>query len=384
LATKRDYYDILGVSKTASKDELKKAFRKLAMKHHPDRQSDDTAKEAAKQKFQEAQQAYAVLSDDQKRAAYDQFGHDAVSGAGMGGAGPGGFAGFGDIGDMFGDIFDDLFGGAGGGGRGRAQRGADLLYNLSLTLEEAVHGKTIQIEVPTTVTCKTCSGSGAKPGSGPTQCQQCKGAGQVHIQRGFLAISQTCPQCRGQGTVIKDPCQTCRGQGRVQERKKLSVKIPAGVDGGDRIRLGGEGEAGLHGAPSGDLYVEISLKRHAIFQRDGNDLHCEVPISFVTAVLGGELTVPTLSGSVKLKIPAETQSGKLFRLRGKGVKSVRSGRTGDLFCKVVVETPVSLTPQQKQVLGEFDNLLTEGGSKHSPKSSGWFAGVKRFFEDLTS
>jgi molecular chaperone DnaJ len=375
--TKKDYYEILEVNRNASEADLKKAYRRLAMKHHPDRNPGDKEAEA---KFKELGEAYEVLSDSRKRSAYDQFGHAGVDPS-MGG-GPQGF----DIGDIFGDIsdiFGDIFGG-GGGARSRAQRGSDLVYNLELSLEEAVHGKTVEIKVPTWISCAECSGSGAKKGSGPTTCSSCNGMGQVRMQRGFFTVQQTCPDCHGQGSIISNPCPNCRGQGRVQQYKKLSVKIPPGVDTGDRIRLSGEGEAGMHGAPSGDLYVQIHLKEHPIFSRDGVDLHCEVPIDFVVAALGGELEVPTLDGKVILKIPAETQSGKLFRLRGKGVQSARSGRQGDLFCRVVVETPVNLSPEQKELLRQFAVSLTQGGNKHNPKSKSWFDGVKRFFEGITS
>ncbi|MGD8641278.1 MAG: molecular chaperone DnaJ [Gammaproteobacteria bacterium] len=375
--SKRDYYEVLGVAKNASDAELKKAFKRLAMKHHPDRNPDDTE---AEHKFKEAKEAYDVLSDAQKRAAYDQFGHEGVA------AGAGGFGGFGAGGasfsDIFGDVFGDIFGGGfgGGAGGGRARRGADLRYNLELTLEEAVQGTEVKIRVPTSVECKDCSGSGARKGSSPTTCTTCNGIGQVRMQQGFFSLQQTCPKCRGSGQIIEDPCPSCHGQGRVQEQKTLSVKVPAGVDNGDRIRLSGEGEAGEKGAPPGDLYVQISVKPHPIFERDESDLFCEVPIGFVTATLGGELEVPTLEGRVKLKIPSETQSGKLFRLRGKGVKSVRGGPAGDLICRVMVETPVNLNSKQKELLREFDSTLNH--NKHRPKESSWLDGVKKFFDDL--
>jgi molecular chaperone DnaJ len=373
--TKKDYYEVLQVSRNASEADLKKAYRRLAMKYHPDRNPGDKEAEA---KFKELGEAYEVLSDSRKRSAYDQFGHAGVDPS-MGG-GPQGF----DIGDIFGDIsdiFGDIFGGGGGS---RAQRGSDLVYNLELSLEEAVHGKTIEIKVPTWVSCAECSGSGAKKGSGPTTCKSCNGMGQVRMQRGFFTVQQTCPDCHGRGSIISNPCPHCRGQGRIQQYKKLSVKIPPGVDTGDRIRLSGEGEAGMYGAPPGDLYVQIHLKEHPLFSRDGIDLHCEVPIDFVVAALGGELEVPTLDGKVMLKIPAETQSGKLFRLRGKGVQSAHSGRQGDLFCRVVVETPINLSSEQKDLLRQFAASLTQGGNKHNPKSKSWFDGVKRFFEGIAS
>lgn len=369
---KRDYYEILGVSKDVTAAELKKAYRREAMKHHPDRNPGDSS---AEEKFKEANEAYEVLSDDQKRAAYDRFGHAGVDGqSGMGGGG----AGFNNFSDIFGDVFGDIFGGAGGrGGRGGPSRGSDLRYNLDLSLEEAVKGTSVQIKVPTLVSCKVCEGSGAKPGSKPITCTTCGGHGQVRMQQGFFSVQQTCPTCRGRGTIISDPCKSCHGQGRTEETKTLSVKVPAGVDTGDRIRLSGEGEAGADGGPSGDLYVQVNVRKHDIFQRDGADLYCEVPIDFVDAALGGELEVPTLDGRVKLKVPPETQTGKLFKLRGKGVTPVRGGTQGDLLCRVVVETPVNLTSKQKELLREFQNTMK--GGKYSPKQSSWFDGVKKFF-----
>ncbi|MBN2689922.1 MAG: molecular chaperone DnaJ [Gammaproteobacteria bacterium] len=373
--SKQDYYAVLGVQKNASEADIKKAYRKMAMKYHPDRNAGD---KKAEEKFKEIKEAYEVLSNPQKRSAYDQFGHAGVN-AGMGGAGGAGFEGFGDI---FGDIFGDMFsGGARGGARRRsyAQPGADLVYNLSIDLEKAVFGETIKIKLPVYSKCKKCEGTGAKKGSSPTTCSTCGGSGQVRMQRGFIAIQQTCPNCHGAGTVINDPCPECGGQGRVREQKTLSVKIPPGVDDGDRIRLAGEGEAGLHGGPAGDLYVQIHVKPHAIFERDGNNLLCDVPISFVMASLGGELEIPTLSGKVKLKIPPETQSGKMFRLRGKGVKSVRSSLTGDLLCKVAVETPVKLTSVQKEMLRKFEESIQADAKRHSPQSRNWFDSIKKFF-----
>ncbi len=376
--SKRDYYEVLGVQRNATEAEIKKAFKRLAMKHHPDRNPDN---KEAEDKFKEAKEAYEVLTDAQKRAAYDQFGHEGVSGMGGGGYGAGGgFGGAGGFSDIFGDVFGDIFGGARGGGQ-RVYRGADLRYNLELSLEEAVAGTTVKIRVPTLVACEVCGGSGAKKGSSPTTCPTCHGQGQVRMQQGFFSLQQTCPHCHGSGKIISDPCGTCHGEGRVQKQKTLSVKVPAGVDTGDRIRLSGEGEAGENGGPPGDLYVEIHVREHAIFKRDGNDLFCEVPISFTTAALGGELDVPTLDGRVKLKVPAESQTGKLFRLRGKGVKSVRGAHVGDLLCKVMVETPVNLTSKQKELLREFDETM-KGSDKHSPRHHSWLDGVKKFFEEL--
>lgn len=370
----RDYYELLGVSRSASDAEIKKAYRKMAMKHHPDRNPDDADSE---EKFKEVQKAYAVLSDPKKRAAYDQFGHAGVDSS-MGG-GPGGFGGFGDV---FEDIFENIFSGARGHGRqSRGQRGSDLQFNVQLTLEEAAVGKQIEITVPRHCTCTVCSGSGAKKGSSPKNCETCGGIGQVRIQQGFFSIQQTCPSCHGEGKIISDPCTACHGQGRVRESKKLTVKIPAGVDNGDRVRLSGEGEVGTKGGPTGDLYVQISVKAHSIFERHESDLHCEVPISFVTAALGGSIEVPTLEGRVTLKIPSETQTGKVFRLRGKGMKSVRGHAPGDLLCRVVVETPVNLSREQKELLTQLQDSLN-GNKTHSPKSSSWFDGVKKFFEDM--
>lgn len=375
--SKRDYYEVLGVAKGASEADIKKAFKRLAMKYHPDRNPDD---KGAEEKFKEAKEAYDILLDAQKRAAYDQFGHAGVDPS-MGG-GPAGGAGGASFSDIFGDVFGDIFGGAGGGRAGgtRAYRGNDLRYNLELSLEESVMGTTVKIRVPTLVECDECHGSGAKKGAAPQTCPTCHGHGQVRMQQGFFSLQQTCPRCHGSGKIITDPCNKCHGQGRIQEHKTLSVKVPAGVDDGDRIRLSGEGEAGLHGGPAGDLYVQIHVRKHPIFTRDENNLSCEMPIGFVTAALGGELEVPTLGGRVKLKIPPETQSGKLFRLRGKGVKSVRGGDVGDLICRVVVETPVNLTSAQKDMLREFDTSMN--GARHNPKSSSWLDGVKKFFEDM--
>ncbi|MGH8643274.1 MAG: molecular chaperone DnaJ [Gammaproteobacteria bacterium] len=368
---KRDYYEVLAVPRHASEAELKKAFRRLAMKYHPDRNTGDRPSE---ERFKEAKEAYEVLSDPRKRAAYDQFGHAGVdTSAGMGG------------GQSFSDIFDSVFGdifGTSARGRTRAYRGADLGFELELSLEEAAFGTTTSIRVPALTKCNACGGSGARPGSSPTACSTCGGHGQVRMQQGFFSIQQTCPKCRGRGQIIAEPCRQCRGQGRIKEHKTLSVKVPAGVDTGDRIRLTGEGEPGEAGGPPGDLYVSVNVRAHPIFTREGPHLLCEVPIGFVTAALGGEFEVPTLAGKVALKVPAGTQTGKVFRLRGKGVQTVRGGEIGDLHCRVVVETPVDLSDEQKQILREFDNTLTREGSRHRPRESSWMDGVKRFFEDM--
>jgi molecular chaperone DnaJ len=375
--SKRDYYEVLGVAKDVSEKDLKKAYRRVAMKFHPDRNPDD---KEAEEKFKEASEAYEILSDSQKRGAYDQFGHAGVDG--QGGMGGGGAGGFGNFSDIFGDVFGDIFGGGGGGGRGRGgpARGADLRYTLDLSLEDAVKGTTVKIRVPTLVSCEPCHGSGAKSGSAPQACTTCGGVGQVRMQQGFFSVQQTCPNCRGKGSIITDPCRECHGQGRVEETKTLSVKVPPGVDTGDRIRLAGEGEAGADGGPAGDLYVQVSVNEHEIFQREGKNLYCEVPISFVDAALGGELDVPTLDGRVKLKVPSETQTGKLFRLRGKGVAPVRGGSTGDLLCRVVLETPVNLSSKQRELLRDFQGTMK--GDKNSPKQDSWFEGMKNFFGDM--
>ena len=373
---KRDYYEVLGVERSVDAKEIKKAYRRLAMKHHPDRNPDDAK---AEDKFKEATEAYEVLSDEQKRAAYDRHGH-----AGVDQSGGGGYSGGGNFSDIFGDVFGDIFGGSGGGGgRTRSTRGADLRYTLDLDLEDAVKGTSVKIRVPSNVACKPCGGSGAAKGSKPESCTMCQGAGQVRMQQGFFSVQQTCPQCRGQGSTIKDPCTSCHGAGVIQEQKTLSVKVPPGVDTGDRIRLAGEGEAGTHGAPSGDLYVQVSVKEHPIFVREGKNLYCEMPISLVDAVLGGELEVPTLDGRVKLRIPEETQTGKMFRLRGKGVAPVRGGGPGDLMCRVTVETPVNLSKKQKDILRDFQQTLEkDGDKKHAPKKHSWFEGVKSFFDEM--
>ncbi|TXH63526.1 MAG: molecular chaperone DnaJ [Tolumonas sp.] len=373
---KRDYYEILGVERSADEREIKKAYKRLAMKFHPDRNPDNPE---AEEKFKEAKEAYEILTDAQKRAAYDKFGHAGVD---PNQAGPGGFGGGADFGDVFGDIFGDIFGG--GRRSQRAARGADLRYNMELTLEEAVRGVSKEIKVPTLVECDECHGSGARSGTSAQTCPTCHGSGQVQMRQGFFAVTQTCPHCHGKGKIVTDPCRKCHGDGRVQKTKTLSVKIPAGVDTGDRIRLAGEGEAGDFGAPAGDLYVQVHVKEHPIFVRDGNNLFCEIPISFTTAALGGEVAVPTLDGKVMLKIPGETQTGRMFRLRGKGVRSLRSGAEGDLLCKAVVETPVKLSDEQKELLKQLEDSLNGSGMKtHKPKAEGFFEGVKRFFDDLT-
>jgi molecular chaperone DnaJ len=374
---KRDFYEILGINRDASEDEIKKAYRKLAMKFHPDRNPDNPK---AEEHFKEAKEAYEVLSDGQKRAAYDQYGHAGVDPqSGMGG-GFGGFGGgAGGFSDAFGGIFDEIFGGNNRGGRSNVYRGADLRYNLEITLEQAAFGTEMKIRIPTMEVCETCKGAGAKPGTQPKTCPTCQGSGQVRLQQGFFSIQQTCPKCHGTGKFIADPCGQCHGAGRIKQHKTLAVKIPAGVDEGDRIRLTGEGEHGINGGPSGDLYVQIHLKSHAVFQRDGNDLHCEMPISFGVAALGGEIEIPTLDGAANLKVPEETQSGKIFRLRGKGIKGVRSQSTGDLLCHVVVETPVNLTDRQKELLRELEKSSRDDAERHNPRAKSWMDKVKEFF-----
>ncbi|CEJ96166.1 Chaperone protein DnaJ [Caballeronia glathei] len=375
---KRDYYEVLGVAKNASDDEIKKAYRKLAMKYHPDRNPDN---KNAEEHFKEGKEAYEMLSDSQKRAAYDQYGHAGVD-PNMGGAGAQGFGGFADA---FGDIFGDIFGQtAGGAGRGRAgpqvYRGADLRYSMEITLEQAAHGYDTQIRVPSWVNCDVCHGSGAKPGTKPETCPTCHGNGTVRMSQGFFSIQQTCPKCHGTGSYIPEPCAHCHGAGKVKETKTLEVKIPAGIDDGMRIRSAGNGEPGINGGPSGDLYVEIHIKQHSVFERDGDDLHCQMPIQFTTAALGGEIEVPTLAGRASFTVPEGTQSGKTFRLRGKGIKGLRSSIAGDLYVHVQVETPVKLTDQQRDLLKQFEKSLVEGGSRHSPQSKSWFDRVKSFFD----
>lgn len=374
MSNKRDYYEVLGVERKASEDDLKKAFRRLAMKCHPDRCPDDPQ---AQERFKEAKEAYEILTDARKRAAYDQYGHAAFE---NGAGGQGGFSG--DVGDIFGDIFSDIFGM--GGGRGRARRGSDLRFLVELDLEEAVFGIDRMIEVPTLVACAECEGSGSQDGK-TSKCDTCRGHGRVRMQNGIFSVQQTCPHCAGTGKTISNPCRGCRGEGRVNDERTLEVKIPAGVDNGDRIRLSGQGEAGPPGTVPGDLYVEIRVREHGIFKRDGNDLYCEVPIRFGQASLGAELVVPTLGGEVRISIPAETQTGKLFRLRGKGVKSVRSGETGDLLCRVVLETPVKLTARQRELIEELETTFAgEDAHTHSPRNRSWLDGVKQFWDRVTS
>jgi molecular chaperone DnaJ len=374
---KRDYYEILGVARDCSEADVKKAYRRLAMKHHPDRNPGNPESEAH---FKEAKEAYEVLSDKDKRAAYDRFGHAGVQGGqGMGGGFGGGADAFSDI---FGDVFGDIFGAGRRGGRNQVFRGADLRYELELTLEQAVAGDSVTLDIPAQVECTRCTGKGAEPGSQPITCKSCGGVGQVRIAQGFFSIQQTCPSCGGAGATIDKPCRDCSGRGRVRKSKTLSVKVPAGVDNGDRIRLAREGEAGRNGGPPGDLYVDITVQAHPIFTREGQNLSCEVPVSFATAALGGSVEVPTLDGNVTLKVPAETQSGSLFRLRGKGVRSVRESGLGDLFCRVQVETPVNLTADQREKLRAFDAAIQGEGSRHSPRARSWFDGVKEFFERM--
>ncbi len=379
--SKRDYYEVLEVDVAVDGKDLKKAYRRQAMKHHPDRNPDS---KDAEERFKEAKEAFEILNDPQKRQAYDQYGHAGVDSS-QGGFGHS--AGSGNFSDIFGDVFGDIFGGGGGtggrGGRQRQRRGSDLQYNMEMSLEDAVKGAKKTIKIPTYVDCELCDGSGAKKGSSSSTCDTCKGVGQVRMQQGFFSVQQTCPSCQGQGTVIKDPCTSCSGQGRVRKEKTLSVKIPAGVDTGDRIRLTGEGEAGGPGAIAGDLYVQVHVKEHSIFERDGDNLYCEMPISFATACIGGELEVPTLDGKVKLKIPSETQTGRMFRMRGKGISPMRGGMRGDLLCRVVVETPVNLNKEQKNKLKEFDDYLSGSKKQHSPKSSHWWNGVKSFWDEMT-
>jgi molecular chaperone DnaJ len=373
---KRDYYKVLDLPRSATEAEIKKAYRRLAMKYHPDRNPGD---QEAEEQFKEAKEAYEVLSDSGKRSVYDQYGHQGIEASRNASAGAGGFHGAEAFSDIFGDVFGDIFGGARRGGASQVYRGADLRYEIALDLSEAVFGHTVEIDVNKLSECEVCHGSGAARGSNPVTCDTCSGTGQVRISQGFFTLQQTCPHCRGSGRIVRNPCDHCLGQGRVRRGKKLSVKIPPGVDSGDRVRLAGEGEAGRNGGPAGDLYVEVQVREHPIFERDGVHLSCEVPISLSTAALGGSVEVPTLDGQVVLKIPAETQSGRVFRLRDKGVKSVRGNARGDLFCRVVVETPVNLSHEQRALLRELEESLCDDGHKHSPRQKSFLEGVKRFF-----
>ncbi len=371
---KQDYYETLGVSRDADEAQIKSAFRKLAKELHPDRNPED---DSAEQRFKEVNEAYEALKDPQRRAAYDQFGHAAFEGGG-----PHGFGG--DFSASMSDIFDDLFGEFMGGRRGRPrssrERGSDLRYNMEISLGEAYSGKTAQIRVPTSITCETCSGSGAKPGTSPVSCGTCGGAGKVRASQGFFTIERVCPTCQGRGEMIQDPCGSCGGSGRTTKERTLSVNIPAGVEDGTRIRLAGEGEAGLRGGPSGDLYIFLSIRPHEFFQRDGADLFCRVPVSMTTAALGGQIEVPTVEGSRgRVKIAEGTQTGRQIRLKGKGMPVLRSKATGDMYIQVEVETPKSLSRKQKEILKEFDKASSE---QTNPQSSGFFARVKEFFDGM--
>jgi len=368
--SKRDYYEVLGVSRDADESTIKKAYRRLAMKHHPDRNAGDAKSE---EMFKEAKEAYEILTDANKRAAYDQFGHAGVDASAAGGGGAQGFS------DAFSDIFGDIFGGR--GGRSNVHRGSDLRYNLEISLEQAAHGTETKIRIPTMEKCETCHGDGTKPGSSPKTCPTCNGHGQVRMQQGFFSIQQTCPKCQGNGKIITHPCTTCHGAGRIKQHKTLNVKIPVGVDDGDRIRISGEGEAGVNGGPPGDLYVVVHLSAHSVFRREGDHLHCEIPISFSVAALGGEIEVPTLEGHAKIKVPSETQTGKIFRLRGKGIKGVHSHDKGDLLCHVVVETPVKLTARQKELLEELETISLKDGPRHSPRAKSWMDKAREFFSE---
>ncbi|MGL4666738.1 MAG: molecular chaperone DnaJ [Saezia sp.] len=381
MATKRDYYEVLGVSKTANDEEIKKAYRKMAMKHHPDRNPDNKESE---EKFKEINEAYAVLSDSQKRSAYDRFGHS-TTGSGPGGFGGGGHSGaegFGGFADAFGDIFGDIFGGR-SGGRGGARnvyRGNDLSYAVDLTLEEAARGKEMKIRIPSWSNCKTCNGSGAKAGTAPKECETCHGQGVIRIQQGVFNMQQTCPTCRGAGKTISDPCDACHGQGRIKTEKTLEIKIPQGIDDGMRIRSAGNGEPGTNGGQPGDLYIEVRVKPHDIFERDGDDLHCQIPVTIITAALGGEIEVPALDGAARIDIPAGTQAGKVFRLKAKGIKGVHASYPGDLYAHILIEVPIRLTEHQRKLLKELDESLKAGGEKHSPQSKSWTDKLKDFFK----
>ena len=375
MANKRDFYEILGIAKNATDDEIKKAYRKMAMKYHPDRNPDSKDAEA---NFKEAKEAYEMLSDPQKKAAYDQYGHAGVD-PNMGGFGGAGAQGFGDA---FGDIFGDIFGNArGGGGRSGPQvyRGSDLRYSMEISLEEAAKGHETQIRVPGWNNCEVCTGSGAEPGTKVETCSTCGGQGQVRVSQGFFSMQQTCPKCRGQGQFIPKPCKKCSGEGKIKQQKTLEVKIPAGIEDGMRIRLSGHGEPGVNQGPPGDLYVEVHIKAHSVFERDGDDLHFQMPISFATACLGGTVEVPTLAGKASFDVAEGTQTGRTFRLRGKGIKGIRSTIPGDLYVHVQIETPIKLNEQQRQLIRDFDGSLKSDSFKHNPQEKGWFDRVKQFF-----
>ena len=373
--SKQDFYQTLGIAKNSTDVEIKKAYRRQAMKHHPDR---NPGNKASEQKFKEAKEAYEVLSDPQKRSTYDQFGHAGMNAqSGMGG----GFNPGDSFNDIFGDMFGDIFGSR-RGQRSNTQRGSDLRYNLTLDLEQAVFGDTIKIKIPSLTTCSPCKGSGAKTGTSLATCQKCDGRGNVRVQQGFFTLQQTCPACRGTGQTIPYPCADCNGSGRVQKNRTISIKIPSGVDNNDRIRLSNEGEAGINGGPAGDLYVDIAVREHSIFTREGSNLFCNVPASYSTAVLGGVVKVPTIDGVVNLTIPSETQSGKVFRLKGKGITSYRDTRIGDLYCTLQIETPVNLDSEQKNLLKQFEESINSSSQNHRPHKSSWKKSVKQFFDRL--
>ena len=372
---KNDYYQTLGVGREANAAEIKKAYKKLAMKHHPDRNQGDKSSE---EKFKELSEAYEVLSDDNKRQTYNQFGHEGMDSRFGGGGGTGGFSGGGGFNDIFGDVFGDIFGGGGSGRRSQSRRGSDLEYQIELSLEEAVSGKKVKMKIPTSINCVDCDATGAKNGTAFSTCAQCNGVGQVRMSQGFFSVQQPCPRCGGRGKSIDEACNTCSGAGKTNKTKSLSVDIPKGVDTGDQIRLSGEGEAGGQGAPSGDLYVSVRVTAHSIFERQQDDLLCEIPVNFTSATLGDKVIIPTLTGKVELKIPGGTQSGKQFRIKGKGVQSVRSNSTGDLYCRVHIETPVNLTNEQEDLLRQLDNSFRKGKSKHIPKEHTWVDKIKDF------
>lgn len=378
MATKRDFYEVLEVPKNATDDEIKKAYRKMAMKYHPDRNPDNKVSE---EKFKEAKEAYEVLSEPQKKAAYDQYGHAGVD-PNMGGFGAAGAQGFGGFSDAFGDIFGDIFGAGGArGGRAGPQvfKGGDLRYSMEITLEEAAKGHETQIRIPGWSSCDQCSGNGAEPGSKVETCSTCNGQGQVRMSQGFFSMQQTCPKCRGNGQFIPKPCKKCHGEGQIKQQKTLEVKIPAGIEDGMRIRLSGHGEPGINQGPPGDLYVEVHIKTHSVFERDGDDLHFQMPISFATACLGGEIQVPTLAGKASFEVAEGTQTGRTYRLRGKGIKGIRSAAPGDLYVHVQIETPVKLNDQQRQLIKDLEKSLQADSRKHNPQEKGWIDRVKDFF-----